>query len=98
MVTKLVKMLSPAVGGLLVGFVLILVSVVTKKENWQMAYSVVGVIFIFWSLGFFGFGRVIQSLIMPLTLLFGLFTFYTKGSAQLLSMLVTLILIFQVVI
>jgi hypothetical protein len=90
-------MVSPALGGLLIGFTLLLVASVSKKENWQLAYALLGVVFLFWSFGFFGFGRVVQSLIMPLTLLFGLITMYTKGSAQMLSMLVTLVLLFQIV-
>jgi hypothetical protein len=84
--------------GLVVGFLFILVSAVTKEERWQVAYGVVGLMFIFWSFGLFGLGKVTQSLIPALTILFALFSFYTKGTTQLLSIVVTFILFSQVAI
>jgi hypothetical protein len=86
-------MITPALGGLVIGFVLMLVATVSKEENWRLAYAVVGLIFIFYSLGYFGFGRVVETLLPALTLLFGFLSLYTKGSAQLLSMLITIVLL-----
>lgn len=90
-------MMTPSVGGMIIGFVLIFVAACTKKEKWQVAYAVVGLIFIFWSLNYFSLGRLDASLVPALTLLFGLFSMYTKGNAQMISMLVTLTLFFQIV-
>jgi hypothetical protein len=91
-------MITPALGGLVIGFALVLVAAMTKNEKWMVAYGVAGFIFVFWSLGYFNLdGRFATSLLPAATLLFGLFTMYTKGSAQLLSMLVTMILFFQMV-
>ena len=77
----------------MVGFTLMLVATVSKEEKWKLAYSVVGIIFIFYSLGYFGFGRVVETLLPALTLLFGLLSFYTKGTAQLFSILATIVLL-----
>jgi len=84
---------SPALAAAVIGFIFILVATISKDEKWQMAYGIMGLIALFWSFGFFGVGRLTQSLIPPLTLLFGLFSFYTKGSAQLLSVVVTIVLL-----
>lgn len=88
-------MLSPVLGGVVIGFMFILIATISKNEKWQMAYGIVGLIFLFWSFGFFGFGRIVHSLVPPLTILFALFSFYTKGTAQLLSIVITLILLQQ---
>lgn len=90
-------MVMPAFWGVVIGFVLMLVSAVTKEEKWKLAYGVVGLIFVFWGLGFFGFeSRLVTSLLPGLMLAFGLFSFYTKGSAQLISILVTIALLFYI--
>ncbi len=89
-------MIWPALGAVVVGFSLMFVAAASKEEKWQTAYGVAGLIFIFWGLGYFGFGRVVESLVPALTLLFGLFAMYTKGAAQLLSILVTIILFYQI--
>jgi hypothetical protein len=89
--------LSPQLAALVGGFLLILVSAVSKDEKWQSAYGVLGLILIFWGLGFFGLGRVVQSMVPALTMLFGIFALYTKGSAQLICILVTIILFCQIV-
>jgi hypothetical protein len=89
--------MMPALWGVFTGFVLITVAAVTKSEKWKLAYGVVGLIFTFVGLGFFGFGRLTDSIMPAMALLFGLFSFYTKGNAQLLSILVTMVLIFQIV-
>ncbi len=86
----------PVFGGLVIGFVLMLISAVTKEEKWKLAYGVAGLIFTFWGLGFLGWGRVVESLLPGLMLLFGLCSFYTKGNAQLVSILVTIALLFQI--
>jgi len=91
-------MVMAGMGGVLIGFLLIAVAAVTKKEKWQMAYGVIGLIFIFWSLGYLGFGPFMTSVLPALTLLFALFTFYTKGSTQLISMFMTILLLFQLTI
>ena len=91
-------MIAPALGGLVIGFTLILVAALTKNEKWGMAYGVVGLIFLFWSLGYFDLGSKMMTGITPaLALLFGLFTMFTKGSAQLLSMVITIIFFFQII-
>lgn len=89
-------MITPALAGLFLGFVLILISAISKDEKWQVAYGVIGLVFIFWSFGWFGLGRVVRSLVPALTLLFAMFSFYTKGSAQLLSIVITMVLFFQI--
>jgi hypothetical protein len=89
--------MTPALGGMFIGFVLIFVAAVTKKEKWQLAYGMVGLIFILYSLGYFSFGRLDQSITPALFMVCGLFTFYTKGTAQLLAILATLVLLFQIV-
>jgi hypothetical protein len=91
-------MISPTAAGLLIGFVLMLVAVVSNKEKWQIAYSIVGLIFILWGLGYFNIGMVLTGLGIPLLLLFFLFSMFTKGTAQLASILITLLLLFNVVI
>ncbi len=78
------------------GFLLMLVAAASKKEKWQTAYGIVGLVLIFWSLGFLGLGPVAQSLMPATALLFGLFSMYTKGSAQLICILVTIVLLLQV--
>jgi hypothetical protein len=91
-------MVTASIAGMTIGLVLIMVAAATKKEKWRLAYGLVGLIFILYSLQYFSFGRLDQSLLPALTLLFGLFSFYTKGSAQLISILTTLVLVFQIAI
>ncbi|MBN2517411.1 MAG: hypothetical protein JXB14_01045 [Candidatus Altiarchaeota archaeon] len=81
---------------LIAGFLLILASSASKKEDYQAAYGVVGLILVFWGLGFFGLGRVVKNMIPALALLFGLFSLYTKGTTQLLTILITIILFYQI--
>ena len=80
---------------IIVGFLLILASTVSKDEKYQAAYGVLGLIAIFWSFGFFGFGRVVERMVPALVLLFGLFSLYTKGAVQLMTILVTIVLFVQ---
>jgi len=89
-------MAMPVFWGIFIGFVLMVVSAVTKEEKWKLAYGVVALIFTFWGLGFLGFGRLTESLMPGLMLLFGLFSFYTKGNAQLISILLTIGLLFHI--
>jgi len=88
-------MAMPAFWGIFAGFVFILVSAATKEEKWKLTYGVVGLILTFFGLGFFGFGRVVDSLLPAMALLFGLSSFYTKGNAQLISILITISLFFH---
>ncbi len=89
-------MITPAFASMVLGFALMLVSATSKDEKWQVAYGVLGLIFIFWSFGWFGLGRVVRSLVPALTLLFGFTSLYTKGSTQLLSIIITIILFYQI--
>jgi hypothetical protein len=91
-------MVTASIAGMTIGLVLIMVAAATRKEKWRLTYAVVGLIFIFYSLQFFQFGRLDQNLLPALTMLFGLFSFYTKGSAQLIAILTTLVLFFQIAI
>jgi hypothetical protein len=89
---------TPALGGLVIGFALMLMAATAKNERWQLAYGVVSLIFVFWALGFFAMGRVYGSTIPALAMLFGLFSVYSKGSAQLVSIMITIVLFYQVII
>jgi len=89
-------MLTPALGAGIIGFIFVLIATISKEEKWQIAYGIVGLIFLFWAVGIFEFGRFYKSLIPPLTLLFGLFSFHTKGNTQLLAVIVTIILLVSI--
>ena len=80
---------------IIAGFLLILASTVSTKEKYQAAYGVLGLVAVFWAFGFFGFGRVVERIIPALVLLFGLFSLYTKGAVQLITILITIILFVQ---
>lgn len=90
-------MVSPPIAGMLAGFILFVVAATTKNQKWQVAYGTMGLVVMFFSLGFFSFGRVTMSLMPPLAIFFGLSSFYTKGNAQMISMLVTIVLVLQLV-
>lgn len=91
-------MATTALFGAVVGVLLIMIAGATKKEKWQMAYGLLGLFFIFYSLGFLGFNGVIEKIGPALVLLTGLFSFYTKGTAQLVAMLAFIILFYQVIL
>jgi len=91
-------MATPALFGAMAGVILILVAGATKKEKWQMAYGLLGLFLIFFSLGFLGFNGVLAKIGPALVLLTGLFSFYTKGTAQLVAMLAFIVLFYQVIL
>jgi len=87
-------MISAALGASLIGVTLITLGSTSKEEKWQVAYGTVGLILIFWSLGLFNVSSSKFTTLAPaVTMLFGLFSMYTKGNAQLISILVTMIML-----
>lgn len=87
-------MISSALAGMVIGVSLIILGSTSKEEKWQTAYGIVGLIAIFWSMGLFNLaGGKFGTLTPAVTMLFGLFSMYTKGNAQLLSIIVTIILL-----
>jgi len=90
------EIFSGQLGAMFIGFIFILVASVSDKEKTQSALGLMGLLFIFWGLGFFGLGRVVKNMVPALTLMFGLFSFYTRDSAQMLCILVTIVLAAQI--
>lgn len=86
-------MIPSIVVGVFGGFLFLFAAAITKEERWQVAYAIVGLILLLWSLGFFGFGNFTLNTLPPLAMVFGLFSVYAKGTAQLMSILITLIIV-----
>lgn len=93
---SVVAFITPAFAGVVAGFALLMVSAAADEEKWQVAYGVLGLMLLFWSFGFFSMGRVTKIYIPALTMFFGFTSLYTKGTAQLVSIIVTVILFFQI--
>jgi hypothetical protein len=88
-------MISAELAALVGGFLFILFASVSKEERTQVTLGVLGIAGIFWGLGLFGFGRVFEGMLPAVTLMFGCFSFYSKGNAQLISVIITTVLFFQ---
>jgi len=75
---------------LIIGFFLIAISAITEDERQKAAFAVFGLIAVFFALGFFNIWLMAPIFTPILLMLFGFLSFYTKGTEQLVSVLLTI--------